>query len=216
MLFIKVFHEDIMLLLVFLAVWAVVIFIGLWITSIVFRSLNHYETLEILYTVFPFLCLIIIGVLSIKVLFGVEEIDSGHDLSIKITGHQWYWTYAYGEDIGGLEFDSYIIPSNLFSGSNFRLLDVDHHMVCRVDRLVRLATTSEDVLHSWAVPCLGLKIDVIPGRLNCVNIFCKIIGLFFGQCSEICGVNHAFMPICVESVPVETYKIWVMRLRHTV
>ena len=123
-------------------------------------------------------------------------------MTVKIIGHQWYWTYEYGDAAETLQevvnFDSYMLPeSELTVEKPYRLLEVDNRIVLPLFLQIRLLFTSADVLHSWAVPSLGIKMDACPGRLNQVGLFINRVGIFYGQCSEICGVNHSFMPIVV-------------------
>ena len=134
-------------------------------------------------------------------------------VTIKAIGHQWYWSYEYSDynqsDEQSIAFDSYMIPEDELEPSQLRLLEVDNRMVVPVNSHVRIIVTSADVLHSWAVPSLGVKCDAVPGRLNQVAVFIKREGLFYGQCSELCGANHGFMPIVVESVSLDNYVSWV-------
>lgn len=131
-------------------------------------------------------------------------------ITIKIVGHQWYWFYEYS-DYGpeALEFDSYMIPSSDLKEGGQRLLDVDNRIKVPVRAEVRLLVTGGDVLHSFAVPALSLKVDAVPGRLNQTSFMINREGVFFGQCSEICGANHSFMPIVIEGISLEDYVSWV-------
>lgn len=136
-----------------------------------------------------------------------EVIDPA--VTVKVVGHQWYWSYEYSDyatqDGTSINFDSYMIPEGELETGDFRLLEVDNRLVVPVDTHVRVIVTAADVLHSWAVPSLGVKMDAVPGRLNQTSFLAYREGVFYGQCSEICGANHAFMPIVVEAVPVENY-----------
>jgi cytochrome c oxidase subunit 2 len=126
-------------------------------------------------------------------------------------GHQWYWSYEYSDFIN-LEFDSYIIPSSDLNDNSFRLLDVDNRTVIPYNTQIRTLISAADVLHSWTVPALGVKADAVPGRLNQVNFYSNRPGLFFGQCSEICGANHRFIPISIERVPPYIFINWVKKI----
>jgi len=134
-------------------------------------------------------------------------------ITIKTVGHQWYWSYEYSDytndEDDTIMFESYMIPEEDLTLGQLRLLEVDNPMVIPVNTHVRLIITAADVLHSWAVPSLGIKCDAVPGRLNQSSIFVKREGIFYGQCSEICGVNHGFMPIVVEAVSLPNYISWV-------
>nr|BAI77022.1 cytochrome c oxidase subunit II [Tetrabrachium ocellatum] len=165
------------------------------------------QQVETIWTVLPAIVLIFVALPSLRILYLMDEVNSPH-LTIKAIGHQWYWGYEYS-DYGLLEFDSYMVPvSDLLSGQ-FRLLEADHRMVVPVGNCVRVLVTAEDVLHSWAVPALGVKMDAVPGRLNQTAFTVSRAGVFYGQCSEICGINHSFMPIVVEAVPLKYFKDWV-------
>ena len=134
-------------------------------------------------------------------------------VTLKAVGHQWYWVYEYSDynlsDEEALTFESYMVAEDDLEPGQLRLLEVDNRVVLPVQTHIRVIITAADVLHSWAVPSLGVKCDAIPGRLNQVSLFIKREGIFYGQCSELCGVNHGFMPIVVESVPVDDYIQWV-------
>lgn len=127
--------------------------------------------------------------------------------------HQWYWSYEYSDysnsDEPAVAFDSYMIPDDDLELGQLRLLEVDNRVVLPVNTHIRVIITGADVLHSWAVPSLGVKCDAIPGRLNQVSLFIKRQGIFYGQCSELCGANHAFMPIVVEAVCLDNYINWI-------
>jgi len=137
-------------------------------------------------------------------------------ITIKVVGHQWYWSYEYSDyatlDIGSsLNFDSYMVATNDLVSGSFRLLEVDNRVVVPVNTHIRILVTAADVLHSWAVPSFGVKVDACPGRLSQASLFLKREGVFYGQCSEICGVNHGFMPIVVKSVSVDQYTSWLTK-----
>ena len=134
-------------------------------------------------------------------------------VTVKAIGHQWYWSYEYSDynqtDQPAVAFDSYMVPEDDLSPGQLRLLEVDNRIVVPVNTHLRFIITAADVLHSWAVPSLGIKCDAVPGRLNQVPAFIKREGVFYGQCSELCGTNHGFMPIVVEAVPLSDYIAWV-------
>nr|YP_010948002.1 cytochrome c oxidase subunit II [Diplospinus multistriatus]WMI34978.1 cytochrome c oxidase subunit II [Diplospinus multistriatus] len=164
------------------------------------------QEIEIIWTVLPAIILILIALPSLRILYIMDEINHPH-LTIKAVGHQWYWSYEY-TDYEDLGFDSYMIPTQDLSPGQFRLLEADHRMVIPVESPVRVLVSAEDVLHSWAVPALGVKMDAVPGRLNQTSFIASRPGVFYGQCSEICGANHSFMPIVVEAVPLEHFENW--------
>nr|QID03250.1 cytochrome c oxidase subunit II [Homidia socia] len=165
------------------------------------------QPLELFWTIVPSFVLIFIGLPSIRLLYLLDEVFKPY-ITLKTIGHQWYWSYEYS-DFLNIEFDSYMIPSKELTESNFRLLDVDNRTIIPMGAQIRTLVTAADVLHSWTVPALGVKVDAVPGRLNQVNFFINRPGIFFGQCSEICGANHSFMPICVESTMPKSFINWI-------
>jgi cytochrome c oxidase subunit 2 len=176
------------------------------------KYLTHGTVLELVWTITPALILIAIAFPSFRLLYLMDEVISP-TLTIKIVGHQWYWSYEYSDFItdsgDSIDFDSYMIPESDLELGQFRLLDVDNRLIIPVDCHIRLIVTGADVLHSFAVPSLGLKLDAVPGRLNQVSFLAERPGIFYGQCSEICGVWHGFMPIVVEAVPSSDFLVWV-------
>ena len=167
-------------------------------------GINHHTPIEIAWTVTPAFILMIIAVPSFALLYSIEEFVEP-SLTIRCTGHQWYWCYEYSnckdadlaEHINGYKFESYMIPTGDLQEGNLRLLEVDNRLLFPIKSHVQVTSTAADVLHCWAVPALGVKIDACPGRLNQTSVFIKRSGVFYGQCSEICGVNHGFMPSVV-------------------
>lgn len=176
------------------------------------EKIIHGTTIEIAWTVAPSLILVMIAIPSFALLYSMDEVVDPA-ITIKAIGHQWYWSYEYSDynqsDEEGIAFDSYMIPEDELEKGQLRLLEVDNRVVVPVNTHIRIIMTSADVLHSWAVPSLGVKTDAVPGRLNQTPIFIKREGVFYGQCSELCGANHAFMPIVVEAVSLDNYITWV-------
>jgi len=176
---------------------------------------THSSLLEIIWTILPALILVLMAIPSFALLYSLDELINP-EMTLKIVGHQWYWSYEYSDSFKsnvnnrGYGFDSYMIPeSDLSPRGAFRLLETDHKVVLPVKTHIRLLVTAADVLHSWAVPSFGIKIDACPGRLSQGSLFIKREGFFYGQCSEICGINHGFMPIVVRSVQPEQYLSWL-------
>jgi cytochrome c oxidase subunit 2 len=171
------------------------------------EGVYHNTFIEIVWTVVPALILAVIAVPSFALLYSLEELVEPN-LTVKVTGNQWYWSYEYSncknpdiaEHIDGKKFDSYMIPTEDLEEGNLRLLEVDNRLLLPVKTHISVIVTASDVLHCWAVPSLGVKVDACPGRLNQTSVFIKREGTFYGQCSEICGVNHGFMPIVVDGV----------------
>jgi cytochrome c oxidase subunit 2 len=172
---------------------------------------SHNTLLEVVWTAVPVLILVIIAVPSFKLLYFADVIPET-ELTVKATGHQWYWSYAY-PDKEGVEFVSTMIPDEDLKPGQPRLLATDNDVVVPVGTNVRLQVTAADVLHSWAMPSLGIKIDAVPGRLNEVWFRVEEPGMYYGQCSELCGVNHGFMPISIRAVPKEEYEGWVVAMQ---
>lgn len=158
---------------------------------------NYNIFLEIVWTIVPTLILVIIAIPSFSLLFSLED-DLGVSIWVKVIGAQWYWNYEFYEQNTFNTISSYMVPEDDLVFGQLRLLQVDNWLRFDVNTAVKFFVTSQDVLHSWAVPALGVKIDACPGRLNVVTVFMKRSGFFYGQCSEICGINHAFMPILIE------------------
>lgn len=174
-------------------------------------KLTHNATIEVIWTLIPSFILILIAIPSFGLLYAMDDIIDP-EVTIKTVGHQWYWSYEYSDyvsTVGKISFDSYMIPEAELSLGQLRLLEVDNSVVLPVGVYVRVNVTAADVLHSWAVPSLGIKIDAVPHRINSGIIFLQRTGVFYGQCSEICGVNHGFMPIVVKSVSVDNYLNWI-------
>lgn len=160
--------------------------------------------LEILWTIAPSFILLALAIPSFALLYAMDEVIDP-SMTIKAVGHQWYWSYEYSDFENPINFDSYMVTEDDLKVGDLRLLEVDHRLVLPVNTHIRVIVTSADVLHSWAVPALGVKMDACPGRLNQTSLFIKRPGLFYGQCSELCGVNHAFMPIVIEAVKLDDF-----------
>jgi len=171
---------------------------------------THSSTLEIVWTFFPAVVLLIIAVPSFSLLYSLDEIVDP-EITLKVIGHQWYWSYEisdFSSSDADIEFDSYMLGADDLTLGAFRLLEVDNRVVLPTETHIRLLITAADVLHCWAIPSFGVKVDACPGRLNQASLFIKREGTFYGQCSEICGVNHGFMPIVVKAVSPDIYSKW--------
>nr|YP_010704150.1 cytochrome c oxidase subunit II [Mydaus javanensis]WCO87459.1 cytochrome c oxidase subunit II [Mydaus javanensis] len=200
------FHDH-TLMIVFMISSLVLYIISLMLTT----KLTHTNTMdaqevETVWTILPAIILILIALPSLRILYMMDEINNPL-MTVKTIGHQWYWSYEY-TDYKDLNFDSYMIPTQELKPGELRLLEVDNRVVLPMDLTIRMLITSEDVLHSWTVPSLGLKTDAIPGRLNQTTLMAMRPGLYYGQCSEICGSNHSFMPIVLEMVPLSYFEKW--------
>jgi len=217
------FHNDLMI---------VVIGVGVFVGYVMWSTVRHFEEsvnpvpnrvqhgtrIEIIWTITPALILMSVAVPSFALLYSVDEIIDP-EMTLKAVGHQWYWSYEYSDHCNEegefINFDSYMIPTedlganSAMKGGHLRLLEVDNRVILPTETHIRVVITSADVLHCWAVPSLGVKLDACPGRLNQTSMYIKRPGTFYGQCSEICGVNHGFMPIVVEGVELEDYVTWI-------
>nr|WNG77940.1 cytochrome c oxidase subunit II [Helius pluto] len=206
------FHDHTLLILMMITTLVGYLMITLLFNKFTNRYLLSGQTIEIIWTILPAIILIFIAMPSLRLLYLMDEINSP-TVTLKTIGHQWYWSYEYSDFIN-LEFDSYMIPGNELTLENFRLLDVDNRIVLPMNTQIRILVTAADVLHSWTIPAFGVKIDATPGRLNQTNFLINRPGLFYGQCSEICGANHSFMPIVIESVPTNYFIKWIMNMNN--
>jgi len=167
---------------------------------------THHTLLEILWTAVPVLILVVIAVPSFKLLYYMDRVQEP-ELTIKAVGHQWYWSYEYPDD-GDFTFDAYLVPDEDLQEGQPRLLTTDTAVVLPVETDIRVLITATDVLHSWAVPAFGVKMDAVPGRINETWVRIEEPGMYYGQCSELCGDFHGFMPIMVKAVSKEEYQAW--------
>lgn len=167
----------------------------------------HNTVLEIVWTAVPIVILVVIAIPSIRLLYFADRTPD-YEMTLKITGHQWYWSYAY-PDHGDFQFDSIPVAADELQPGQPRLLTVDNRIVLPVNTKIQLLITANDVIHNWAVPALGLKTDAVPGRTNESWVEITREGNYYGMCSELCGVNHGFMPIHVEAVSKEVFAAWV-------
>jgi len=171
------------------------------------RFLLEGQKVETIWTIIPAIILLTLAIPSLRLLYLLEETNDTSPYTIKVIGHQWYWRYEY-EIPNGIEFDSYILPPRDLTPGEYRLLEVDNRLVVPIKVEIRILISSIDVIHSWTVPTLGVKADAIPGRVNQVHFIANKPGVFYGQCSEICGANHRFIPIAVEVLPSAKFIEW--------
>nr|AQP27760.1 cytochrome c oxidase subunit 2 [Microcerotermes sp. B TB-2017] len=174
------------------------------------RFILEGQMIETIWTIAPAIILVFIAIPSLRLLYLMDEIHNPV-MTLKTVGHQWYWSYEYS-DFTKLEFDSYMVQQEDQLINTFRLLDTDNRVVLPMNSPIRMIVTAADVLHSWTVPSLGVKTDATPGRLNQVSFTINRPGLLYGQCSEICGANHSFMPIVIESVSTNQFINWVSKM----
>jgi cytochrome c oxidase subunit 2 len=210
-------HNDVMAIITFIAIFTGwMLFRTMYLFSAdkikVASKVVHGMTIELIWTIVPSLILVTIAIPSVALLYSMDEVIDPA-ITLKVIAHQWYWSYEYSDynasEEDGIAFDSYMIQEDDLELGQLRLLEVDNRVILPVNTHIRVLITSTDVIHNWAIPSLGIKCDAYPGRLNQVNTFIKREGIFHGQCSELCGVNHGFMPIVVEAVSLKDYVSWV-------
>nr|URW97416.1 cytochrome c oxidase subunit II [Crocidura cf. neglecta EBD31631M] len=200
------FHDHALMIVFLISSLVLYIISAMLTTKLTHTSTMDAQAVETIWTILPAIILVLIALPSLRILYMMDEINNP-TLTIKTVGHQWYWSYEY-TDYDELNFDSYMIPTSELKPGDLRLLEVDNRAVLPMEMTIRVLVTSEDVLHSWAIPSLGLKTDAIPGRLNQTTLLATRPGLYYGQCSEICGSNHSFMPIVLELVPLKIFEKW--------
>ena len=211
-------HDNIMYYLVmilFAVAWILLSIIRNYVetkSSISHKFLNHGTLIELIWTITPAVILILIAFPSFKLLYLMDEVNDA-SMTVIAEGHQWYWSYQYPDFLNlkdeFLEFDSYLVPESDLEDGALRMLEVDFRVIIPELTHVRFIVTSADVIHSYASPSLGIKCDAYPGRLNQVSVFINREGVFYGQCSEICGILHSSMPIVIESVSLEKFLTWL-------
>nr|YP_009050000.1 cytochrome c oxidase subunit II [Nilaparvata muiri]AEP27293.1 cytochrome c oxidase subunit II [Nilaparvata muiri] len=198
------FHDHTMSIIISITTMIVFLLNSLIFNKFIDLNINENQIIETWWTIMPTIILFFIAIPSLKILYSMEELINP-TISIKSMGHQWYWSYEYSDKLKK-EFDSYMKYSKI---SDLRLIEVDNRMKAPFLTQLRMIFSSSDVLHSWTIPSLGVKMDAVPGRLNQSSMLIKKPGLFTGQCSEICGTNHSFMPIMLESIKLEKFVKWM-------
>nr|QZZ18326.1 cytochrome c oxidase subunit II [Kaukania anser] len=201
------FHDHTMMIIMLIIVVVFYMMFMMINTNYINRILLEGQMIEFIWTILPAFLLIFIALPSLKILYMIEE-SNNPLITIKSIGHQWFWSYEYS-DFKKIEFDSYMKPSSDLLMQEFRLLETDNRVILPYGVQTRILMTSQDVIHSWTIPSLGIKVDASPGRINQGNIFLNRPGLFYGQCSEICGANHSFMPIMIESLNFNSFLNWL-------
>ena len=210
------FHNN-LLLPIIIAISIFVLFLMLYACVRFRASANpnpskrtHNVTVEILWTLIPCLILIVMAVPSFKILYSQDSIPKA-DVTVKAIGYQWYWGYEYPDQ--NIYFDSYMIEDKDLKENQPRLLAVDNELVVPVNKVIKVMITANDVLHAWALPSFGVKRDAVPGRINETWFKAEKVGTYYGQCSELCGIKHAFMPIEVRVVTDEEYEEWLLEAK---
>nr|AAP14650.1 cytochrome c oxidase subunit II [Pachypsylla venusta] len=200
----SIFHDYAMLIIVTILSTVFFIMTKMIMNKFTSTTILENQLIELVWTLIPTVILAFIALPSLHLLYIMDELINPM-LTIKILGHQWFWSYEYN-DFNNIEFDSYMNPE-----STLRLLEVDNSTPMPLNCQTRLIASSFDVLHSWTVPSMGIKMDATPGRLNQMSLFTNRTGSFFGQCSEICGINHSFMPIVVDVIPIKYFISWIKK-----
>nr|QXT44689.1 cytochrome c oxidase subunit 2 [Hydrecotermes kawaii] len=204
------FHDHALMIMLMIITTVFYTLISIMQNKQTSRFMLEGQMIETVWTIAPAIILLFIAMPSLRLLYLMDEIHNPA-LTLKTVGHQWYWSYEYS-DFTKLEFDSYMVPQEEMQTGMFRLLDTDNRVVLPMNSPIRLIVTAADVLHSWTVPGLGVKTDATPGRLNQVSFSINRPGILYGQCSEICGANHSFMPITIESVSTNQFINWVSKM----
>lgn len=171
------------------------------------RYLIEAQQIETIWTIIPAIILLFLALPSLRLLYLTDEVRNP-SLTLKAIGHQWYWRYEY-TDFSNIELDSYITQTQDLNPGEYRLLEVDNRIALPINLETRVLVTAADVIHAWSVPSLGVKVDAIPGRLNQLGFTITIPGIYYGQCSEICGANHSFIPIAIEAINLKSFINWI-------
>jgi cytochrome c oxidase subunit 2 len=201
------FHDHSLLIITIITIIVAYIIISITTNKISNNLLIENQYIETVWTIIPGIILLFIALPSLRLLYLLDELKLPN-ITIKTIGHQWYWSYEYS-DFSNIEFDSFMIPSNENKVNDFRLLEVTNRTVIPLNSQTRVLVSSADVIHSWTIPSAGVKIDANPGRLNQTSINFNRPGLFYGQCSEICGAVHSFIPIVVEVTEKTDFIKWI-------
>nr|YP_009740838.1 cytochrome c oxidase subunit II [Atractomorpha psittacina]QID03852.1 cytochrome c oxidase subunit II [Atractomorpha psittacina] len=204
------FHDHTMMILIMIT-----IIVGYSLSYIIIikfknRNMMHGNMIETIWTLIPTITLIFIAMPSLRLLYLMDDSNEAL-ITIKTIGRQWYWSYEYS-DFMNIEFDTYMLNEEDLKMNSIRLLDVDNRTVIPMNTEIRMLMTASDVIHSWTIPALSIKSDAMPGRLNQSMLMINRPGLYFGQCSEICGANHSFMPIVLESTSSNLFIKWLSNL----
>nr|UYA96521.1 cytochrome c oxidase subunit II [Syrista sp. 1 GYN-2021c] len=201
------FHDHAMMINTLITTMVLYMILSIMTNKMFNRMIMQNQIIELIWTLIPMIILMLLALPSIKILYLMDEIFTP-SITIKCMGHQWYWSYEYS-DFNNVEYDSFMIPSQDLQKGEFRLLEVNNRTIIPFNTYVRMLISSMDVIHSWTVPAMGVKTDATPGRINQINLLSIRPGLFYGQCSEICGANHSFMPIILESTNLKMFIRWI-------
>nr|AFY16795.1 cytochrome c oxidase subunit II [Darthula hardwickii] len=201
------FHDHAMMIIIMITIMVGYLLMLMMKNKLVNHMLLENQMVEMIWTLSPTIMLVFIALPSLRILYLMEE-SMNPVITVKAIGHQWYWSYEYS-DLKNIEFDSYMVKTKMLKMNEFRLLETDNRLIIPFKMNLRMLTSSMDVIHSWTIPSSGIKIDASPGRINQGSMFISRPGIFYGQCSEICGANHSFMPITMESINIKTFINWM-------
>ena len=201
-----IFHDHAIIIIIIIIILVLYILFFIFKNKLIYHNLLEGQIIEIIWTLIPIVFLIFLVIPSLKILYLTDEVNNSL-ISLKVVGHQWYWRYEY-TDFFIVNFDSFII-NDLNNLRIFRLLDVDNRLILPLNNQIRFLVNSSDVIHSFTIPSLGIKVDAVPGRINQISININRFGLYFGQCSEICGINHSFIPIVIEVSRINNFLNWL-------
>nr|YP_003875566.1 cytochrome c oxidase subunit II [Physemacris variolosa]ADD97024.1 cytochrome c oxidase subunit II [Physemacris variolosa] len=203
------FHDHTMIMLTTITIIVMYTLLFMLNTKFSMKQFINNHTIEMTWTILPMMVLMFIATPSLQLLYMMDEAMNPL-ITIKTIGRQWYWSYEYS-DFKNMEFDSYMKTEKTLENNDFRLLEVDNRTVIPMNVETRMLISASDVIHSWTIPAMGIKIDALPGRLNQGTMSINRPGLFMGQCSEICGANHSFMPITIESTSMNLFIKWLIK-----
>nr|YP_011036721.1 cytochrome c oxidase subunit II [Xestocephalus limpidissimus]WRK21325.1 cytochrome c oxidase subunit II [Xestocephalus limpidissimus] len=201
------FNDHAMMIITIIMITVSYMMLTLFMNKMINRNLLESQTIELVWTIMPAIMLVFIAMPSLQILYMIEETNNPL-ITVKTMGHQWYWSYEYS-DMKKIEFESYMKPNNFILNKEFRVLETDNHIILPFNTQIRMLMSSTDVIHSWTIQSIGIKMDASPGRINQSNIMINRSGMFYGQCSEICGSNHTFMPISLESINMKSFLKWM-------
>nr|CAD7857580.1 COX2 CDS [Olavius algarvensis] len=200
------FHDLILITMILVMSIISYMMMFLMLSKYTNQKTKEAHKIELIWTISPTLILMFLAIPSLRLLYLMDESNEPM-LTLKAIGHQWYWSYEYS-DFPYISYDSFMLPTKLLKNGEFRLLEVDNRLIVPMNTEIRLLVTASDVIHAWTIPALSIKADAIPGRLNQLTFTLSRAGVFYGQCSEICGANHSFMPIVLESVNMKSFINW--------
>nr|CAD7857567.1 COX2 CDS [Olavius algarvensis] len=200
------FHDLILITMILVMSIISYMMMFLMLSKYTNQKTKEAHKIELIWTISPALILMFLAIPSLRLLYLMDESNEPM-LTLKAIGHQWYWSYEYS-DFPYISYDSFMLPTKLLKNGEFRLLEVDNRLIVPMNTEIRLLVTASDVIHAWTIPALSIKADAIPGRLNQLTFTLSRAGVFYGQCSEICGANHSFMPIVLESVNMKSFINW--------